>query len=77
MLDPEFVKYLATLGVGGILAAGMFYFYRLDSISTRESLSRIVTDNTAAFREHTISNIRLVTLMESMHSELSARRESR
>lgn len=76
MFDQEFVKYLATLGVGGVLAAGMFYFYRMDAISTRESLSRIVQDNSAAFREHTVSNTRLVTLMETIHAELSLRQRS-
>ena len=30
MADPEFIKWIATLGVGGILAAMMFHFYRTD-----------------------------------------------
>ena len=73
-MDPEFIKYLSTLGVGGTLAAVVFYFYRTDAVSTRENLARIVQDNTLASREHTVSNIRLVTLMDAMHSELIRKR---
>lgn len=62
MLDPEFVKWLATLGVGGILAAMMFHFYRTDRQdcaqrhaehmkrheATAERLESVVRDNTGA-----------------------------
>ena len=40
----EEVKWFATLGVGGILAGMMFFFYRQDRVRTEESLKRIVSE---------------------------------
>src|SRR5688572_1862686 len=36
LMDPDTLKWFASLGVGGVLAAGMFYVHRKD---TREWLS--------------------------------------
>lgn len=65
MLDGEFVKWLATLGIGGILAGFIFIFYRKDIRQytelwkiTAEQLMFIVKENTA-------SNIKLIILLES------------
>lgn len=70
MFDPEFVKYLSTLGIGGVLAGFMFFFYRKDTLETRDTLTDIIKDNTLASREHTASNVRLMTLIEAMHTEI-------
>ena len=52
---PEMFKFAATLGVGGVLAGLIFWFYRKDSLShaeawqgQSEALLRVVKDNTAA-----------------------------
>lgn len=65
MLDPEFVKWIATLGVGGVLAGFMFAFYRKDIKqytelwkATTEQMITIVKDNTA-------SNEKLILMIES------------
>jgi len=65
-MDAEFTKWLATLGIGGVLAAFMFSFYRKDVKQytelwkvTSEQLINVVKDNTA-------SNSKLITLIESM-----------
>lgn len=65
MLDPEFVKWFATLGIGGILAAFMFVFYRKDvqmytSLwkETSDRLMKVITENTQ-------SNIKLITMIEN------------
>ena len=54
-MDSEFAKYLATLGVGGILAAFMFQFYRKDVKQytelwrgQSEQLIQVVKENTVA-----------------------------
>jgi hypothetical protein len=61
-MDSEFVKWFATLGVGGVLAAFMFHFYRMDRKdcadrhaehmkrheTTCQRLEVIVQDNTEA-----------------------------
>lgn len=64
-IDAEFTKWLITLGVGGILAAFMFTFYRKDIKqftelwkSTTEQLIGVVKDNTS-------SNVKLIGLIES------------
>lgn len=55
MLDPETIKWFTTLGVGGILAAFMFLFYRKDQKQFTElwqaqasQFASIIRDNTAA-----------------------------
>lgn len=65
-MDIEFVKWIATLGIGGVLAGFIFIFYRKDIKqytelwrTTSELLIGIVKENTA-------SNIRLATILESM-----------
>lgn len=55
MMDTEFLRYLATLGVGGVLAGFIFWFYRKDAAEhtkawqgQSEVLIRVVQENTVA-----------------------------
>lgn len=64
-IDSEFTKWLVTLGVGGVLAAFMFAFYRKDVKqytelwrSTADQLMNVVKENTA-------SNTKLVAMIET------------
>ncbi len=73
-VNGDFLQWAATLGVGGILAALMFVFYRKDVQqytelwkNTTDQLMIIVKDNTS-------SNIRLITLLENQ--ERNALRKS-
>lgn len=64
-MDPEFVKYLSTLGIGGILAGITFMFYRKD-VKQFTELWRIATEQLmSTVKENTASNIKLITLIES------------
>lgn len=54
-MDPESLKYLASLGVGGVLAGMMFMIYRKDMKANStawqgqsEMLMAVVKENTAA-----------------------------
>jgi hypothetical protein len=54
-MDDEFIKYLSSLGVGGIIAGFMFFFYRKDVHhftelwkGQTELLVLVVKENTAA-----------------------------
>lgn len=54
-MDPETLKYLASLGVGGILAGIMFAVYRKDALQWQDAwkgqseiLIQVVKENTAA-----------------------------
>jgi len=69
-MDPEFVKWLATLGVGGVLAGFMFHFYRKDVRQftdlwrgQSEALMLIVKENTS-------SNTKLTTMIDALHRRL-------
>ena len=64
-VNTEFTQWLVTLGVGGILAAFMFTFYRKDMKqytelwrTTSEQLMNIIKENTA-------SNTKLISLIEA------------
>lgn len=69
-MDIEFVRWLASLGVGGAIAALIFSFYRKDVRAftdlwktQTELLTKVVTENTS-------SNVRLTIVIESLHRRL-------
>jgi hypothetical protein len=66
MFDPEFAKWLATLGIGGILAAFMFVFYRKDVQSYTELWRMTAEQLMLVIRENTGSNVKLITMLESI-----------
>jgi hypothetical protein len=62
----EFSKYLATLGVGGILAGLLFIFYRRD-VKQFTELWKIQTEVLlTVVRENTASNVKLISAIEEM-----------
>lgn len=78
-MDIEFVKWLATLGVGGALAGMMFIVYRKDMRELTaqwrgqtELLVQVVRDNTVAMTQNT-------TVVQSLHQHMGEgeRREHR
>lgn len=73
-MDAEFVKYFATLGVGGALAAFMFMFYRKDVQSYTEIWKLAAEQLIVVIKENTSSNVKLIGLIESQ--ERNALRKS-
>lgn len=64
-MDAEFAKWLATLGVGGVLAGLMFMFYRKD-VKQYTELWKTATDQMMLIvKENTASNTRLISLIET------------
>ena len=64
MIDLEFTKWLATLGIGGVLAAFMFTFYRKD-VKQYTELWKAATDQLImVIKENTASNVKLIGLIE-------------
>lgn len=75
--DPEFYRFLASLGVGGAIAAILFFFYRKDVRSYTElwreatnearaqtvMMVEVVKENTAAFTQNT-------EVVRSLHKRL-------
>ena len=73
----EFTKWLATLGVGGTLAAFMFYFYRKDMIADKDRMREMVTrwEGQSSLlmqvvKENTQSNTMLVGAVGSLQRQL-------
>jgi hypothetical protein len=64
-MDAEFTKYLATLGVGGILAGLMFMFYRKD-IKQYTELWKMATDQLMfTVKDNTTALTKLIALIEN------------
>lgn len=64
-MDPEFTKWLTTLGVGGVLAGLMFMFYRKD-VKQYTDLWKIMSEQmVAVVKDNTSSNVKLINLIET------------
>jgi transcriptional/translational regulatory protein YebC/TACO1 len=63
-IDLEFTKWLATLGIGGVLAAFMFTFYRKDVKQYTELWKNTTELVIAAIKENTASNVKLIVMLE-------------
>ena len=74
-MDTEFAKWLITLGVGGVLAAFMFIFYRKD-IQQYTDLWKAATDRLElVVKENTESNIKLIVLIENQKQDILKRQD--
>lgn len=76
-MDVEFLKWLGTLGIGGVLAGFIFAFYRKDIKqytelwkTTSELLMKIVSENTA-------SNTRLCETLDNLEQNAVTVRDLR
>lgn len=64
-MDGEFIKWFATLGIGGVLAGFMFMFYRKD-VRQYTELWKITADQLMdTVKENTASNTKLIAMIES------------
>ena len=68
-MDTEFIKYLSSMGVGGVIAGLIFIFYRKDIKSytelwkiQSEMLMAVVKDNTAAMTSSIIRTVVITSL---------------
>jgi len=77
MFDTEFAKFLATLGVGGVLAGVMFFFYRRDMQAHAEVLRAERNVLIEVVKENTSSNTKLVTVIEALQRSLDKDRWTR
>lgn len=69
-VNAEFIKWLATLGIGGILAAFMFTFYRKD-VKQYTELWKAATDQLMnVVKENTEANTKLVQLIEQQERNM-------
>lgn len=68
--DAEFTKWLVTLGVGGILAAFMFMFYRKDVKQYTELWRATAEMLMGTIKENTASNTKLISLIETQERNM-------
>ncbi len=64
-LDLEFTKWLVTLGIGGVLAAFMFTFYRKDIKQYTELWKAATAQLIEVVKDNTTSNAKLITMIEN------------
>lgn len=66
-MDPELVKWFASLGVGGALAGGMFLAYRKDVLSRGISIDVERKALLETIARHAAATERLVTVLAGHH----------
>lgn len=71
--NTDFIKWFATLGIGGVLAGFMFIFYRKDIKQYAELWKSVSEQLIIIVKEDVASNIKLVTMLETW--ERNARRK--
>lgn len=69
-MDADFVKWFATLGVGGILAAFMFFFYRKDVKQYTDLWKGQAEALIVVVKENTASNTKLIMLIDALHRRI-------
>lgn len=77
VFDQEFTKWLATLGIGGALAAMIFYFYRKDLNYHLEQWKGQAHVLLEVVKENTESNTKLIEVVEALHRRLDSERNMR
>lgn len=68
-MDPEILKYLAPLGVGGVLAWGMFLVYRKDSARWADQETKRGDTVTSALVDNTKAVTELTTFLRNGHAK--------
>lgn len=73
----EFVKFLGSLGVGGVIAGGLFFFYRRDVKSytdlwkiMSEQLLLVVKESAEASRAVAVAITQNTEVVKSLHRRL-------
>ena len=64
-MESEFIRYFATLGVGGALGGMIFYFYRKDSQALTSIWKSVAEKMMEVIEKNTESNIKLICLLEN------------
>lgn len=72
-MDNEFIKWLATLGVGGALAGFMFMFYRRDVKAYTDEWRHQSDVLMQVVKENTASNTKLVAVIDALHQRITGR----
>ncbi len=64
-VNTEFAQWIATLGIGGVLAGFMFMFYRKDMKQFTDLWKTTSDQLILVIKENTTSSTRLIALIEN------------
>jgi hypothetical protein len=70
MFDGEFAQWLLTLGVGGVLAGFMFFFYRKDVRQYTDLWKDQSSVLIGVVKENTASNTKLISMIDTLQRDL-------
>lgn len=70
MIDTETLSWLASLGVGGVLAGAIFAIYRKDAVQWQDAWRGQSQMLVEVVKENTSSNVKLITLIEALMDRL-------
>jgi hypothetical protein len=63
--NTDFIRWFATLGVGGVLAGFMFMFYRKDIKQYTELWKTTTEQLITLVKEDVVSNTKLIAMLEN------------
>lgn len=69
-MDADSIKWFASLGVGGVLAAFIFFFYRKDLKSYADMWQAQTTMSIGVMRETTLALAELRAAVSALHRRL-------
>ena len=69
-MDPEFLKWLASLGVGGAIATVIFHWYRKDVKLYTDQWRGQSEMLIGVVKENTSSNTKLITVIDGLQRRL-------
>jgi len=76
-MEGELLKYLSTLGIGGILAAFIFYFYRQDRKASDKQLQGLMGDYQALVKANNLLQQEHIKILSELYTWLRAKNGNR
>ena len=76
-MDTDFIKWLATLGVGGVLAGVMFFWYRKDILQRNTDCENREDQLIEVIKTNSASHEKLAMSIQSLSDSLKQAENSR
>lgn len=84
MIDPEMLKLVAPMGIGGVLALVMFFVYRKDMMSIINELKNLVSSHEGdkkilidTIKENSVNTNTNTIVLQSLHRRLDKEERDR
>jgi hypothetical protein len=76
-MDTDFLKWLTSLGVGGVLAGGMFWVYRKDALAIQQRLLAIADKLLDTLAQVHASMAQVTTLLQQIAQRVNGGKHGR